>query len=102
MEGRARESVGFSLCLRVFVRAKQHSLFRDIYNQDPDWNTTHFNPLGTIDTTSQTINHFTATSLTPTQCKTLGSYRWILWKVHPLNDSGENTAFQEFAVEISE
>ena len=68
--------------------------------KDPGWDTTHFTPLGTIDTTSQTINHFIATSLTPTECKPLGSYRWILWKTLPLNDSGENTAFQEFAVEL--
>jgi len=75
-------------------------IFGSSANQDPGWDTTHFTPLGTIDTTSQAINHFTSTSLTPTKCKTLGSYRWILWKVHPLNDSGENTAFQEFAVEL--
>lgn len=69
---------------------------------DPGWNTedgSRFTPLGTIDTTGVTNNNFLAASLRARPGKSLGSFRWIVWRVSPVTQSGENTAFQELGVE---
>jgi hypothetical protein len=40
---------------------------------------------------------YKATSIRASDGKPLGSYRWLVWAVFPINDS-ENTAFQELQV----
>ncbi len=74
---------------------------------DPGWDTaekSRFTPLGTLDTGSVATADFLAGSLRSQPGKSLGSFRWIVWEADTVNeDSGENTAWQEFAVtEITE
>ena len=68
---------------------------------DPGWDLSQFTPLGDIDT-GAARDRFTAASLQAAEGKTLGEFRWIVWAVSHINDlgGGENTAFQEFAVEV--
>jgi hypothetical protein len=71
---------------------------------DPGWNTAdraRFVPLGTIDTAAAATADFTAASLRARPGSTLGRFRWIVWRVHPVTPIGENTAFQELAVEVA-
>ena len=77
-----------------------------LYGSDavnPGWNLADFKPLGTIDTTGLPSAEFTAASLQAATRKSLGTYRWVLWKVSPVTQigGGENTAFQELSVEIA-
>jgi hypothetical protein len=67
---------------------------------DPGWDLNEFTALGHIDT-GATNATFTAASLKALEGNTLGSFRWIVWAVSPIYaaDGGENTAFQELAVE---
>ncbi|MGD9418691.1 MAG: alpha-L-fucosidase [Verrucomicrobiota bacterium JB025] len=71
---------------------------------DPGWNLDHYTPLGSIDTTTGKKATFTAASLRTGTGKSLGSFRWIVWAASPVNPAagGENTAFQEFAVETAD
>ena len=68
---------------------------------DPGWDLSEYMLLGTVNTGRQDDN-FVAASLRATDQKNLGRFRWIAWAVSPVNDSGggENTAFQELAVEV--
>jgi hypothetical protein len=69
---------------------------------DPGWNLddpSRFKPLASIDANLPDSSEFLATSLRAKSGKSLGSFRWIVWKVEPLNSTVENTAFQELAVE---
>ncbi|MBM4155420.1 MAG: signaling protein [Lentisphaerae bacterium] len=71
---------------------------------DPGWDVAdraRFVPLGTIDTAAAPAAAFTAASLRARSGSTLGRFRWIVWRVHPVTPIGENTAFQELAVEIA-
>ena len=69
---------------------------------DPGWDMSEYMLLGTVNTGRQDDN-FVAASLRATDQKNLGRFRWITWAVSPVNDSdgGENTAFQELAVEVA-
>lgn len=70
---------------------------------DPGWDLKKFTRLGAIDTTKDTKANFTAASLRTKDGKPLGKFRWIVWSVSPVSDAGggENTPFQELAVEIT-
>ena len=71
---------------------------------DPGWDTfdaTKFTPLGSIDTASTPRDNFTATSLRAPVDQSLGSFRWIVWETAPVTDLPENTAWQEFSVELA-
>ncbi len=79
------------------------SLFGSNSIPDPGWDTSNaalFTPLGSLDTTSLPSAKFNATSLRARPGQTLGSFRWIIWITTPINPTGENTAFQELAVEL--
>lgn len=69
---------------------------------DPGWDLAKFTAIGPIDTGSVTAN-YTAASRRAANGKTLGEFRWIVWAVSPVTErgGGENTAFQEFAVEVA-
>ncbi|MCP5536215.1 MAG: right-handed parallel beta-helix repeat-containing protein [Akkermansiaceae bacterium] len=72
---------------------------------DPGWNLddrSRFQPLGSIDTSGVVSKSFTAASLRAAQGKSLGTFRWVVWSVAPVSSvgGGENTAFQELAVEL--
>ncbi|WPJ97287.1 site-2 protease family protein [Coraliomargarita algicola] len=71
-------------------------------SKDPGWDLGKFTALGSIDTTALTRKDYSAVSLRARSGKSLGSYRWIAWAVSPVSEigGGENTAFQEFSVEV--
>ncbi|MGJ8654344.1 MAG: sulfatase family protein [Opitutaceae bacterium] len=64
---------------------------------DPGWDLSQFTELGAVDTGAPEAI-FTAASLRDSDGASLGSFRWIVWAVSP-SDAGENTAYQEFAVD---
>ncbi|MDF7809286.1 alpha-L-fucosidase [Pontiellaceae bacterium B12219] len=69
---------------------------------DPGWDLSSYTELCTIDTTGSEKDTYTAASLRADAGKSLGEFRWIVWAVSPVNGKGggENTAFQELAVEL--
>ncbi|TWT91230.1 sulfatase-like hydrolase/transferase [Neorhodopirellula pilleata] len=69
-------------------------------SSDPGWDLTKFTAIGNIYTGEATAE-YTAASLRSPEGKPLGKFRWIVWAVSPVTETGggENTAFQEFAVE---
>lgn len=70
---------------------------------DPGWDLEKLTLLGTIDTTERAKSEFTAASLRAGEGGSLGTFRWIVWAVAPVTSAGggENTAFQELAVETA-
>jgi hypothetical protein len=65
---------------------------------DPGWNVADaklFTPVIAVDARQDA--EYKATSIRFSAGKPLGSYRWLVWAVFPINDS-ENTAFQELQV----
>lgn len=71
---------------------------------DPGWNTedaARFTPLGSLDTVSLPKDRFTAVALCAPAGQSLGSFRWIVWECEPVSDLLENTAWQEFSVEVA-
>jgi hypothetical protein len=80
------------------------TVFGSSANSNPGWNTgdrKRFVPLGTVDTASLTSGTFHAASLRARTGRTLGDFRWIIWRTEPVNELLENTAFQELGAEIS-
>jgi hypothetical protein len=70
---------------------------------DPGWNVidaSKFTPLGSINTTSLPGAPFTAASLRAPSGSNLGTFRWIAWQTSPVTYDAENTAWQEFCVEV--
>jgi hypothetical protein len=81
------------------------TLYGSKATNDPGWNLKdekRFRPLGSIDTASLPGTEFTATSLRAPKGKTLGTFRWVVWETAPVTDIVENTAWQEFSVEVAE
>ena len=76
------------------------TLFGSKASADPGWDLSKFTKLGDIDT-SASEGKYTAASLRAGNDASLGSFRWIVWAASPVGDlgGGENTAFQELAVE---
>jgi len=65
---------------------------------DPGWNVADaklFTPVIAVEARQDA--DYKATSIRASDGKPLGSYRWLVWAVFPINDS-ENTAFQELQV----
>ncbi|MDA7920637.1 sulfatase-like hydrolase/transferase [Verrucomicrobiales bacterium] len=81
--------------------AQKIALYGSDSENDPGWDLEAFTPLGKIDTTDKATAPFTAAALRAEPGKSLGKFRWIVWSVSPVYDrgGGENTAFQELAVE---
>jgi hypothetical protein len=81
------------------------SLYGSNEGSDPGWDVKDakkFTPLGTIDTRSLPKSEFAAAALKARDGKSLGRFRWIIWRVAPVTDLGENTAFQELGVDVLE
>ena len=78
------------------------NLYGSNAENDPGWDLKKFTLLGNIDTSREAKAEFTAASLRAADGKSLGKFRWIVWAVFPISDSGggENTTFQELSVEI--
>jgi uncharacterized protein (DUF608 family) len=81
--------------------AQKIALYGSTSSTDPGWDLSKLTPLGTIDSGDTTVN-YTAASLRAPLGQSLGKFRWIVWSLSLLNESGggENTAFQELAVEL--
>ncbi len=82
------------------------SIYGSAQTTDPGWDisdASHFTPLGVISTKRQKLDAFTALSLRSPKGKSLGEFQWVVWSVAPVSElgGGENTAFQELAVETS-
>jgi hypothetical protein len=83
--------------------AQKLVLYGSNASSDPGWDLSQFTPLGTIDTTREVQANFTAASLRASAGSSLGQFRWIVWAVSPVTETGggENTAFQELSVEVA-
>ena len=86
--------------------SQKMTLYGSKSKADPGWNIadrSSYQPLGSIDTSGMEPKEFVAASLRAAEGKSLGTFRWILWRVSPVTTrgGGENTAFQELAVELS-
>ena len=69
--------------------------------EDPGWGTEDrkkFTVIAEVDTSGAAAGDFLRTSIRPAGKKLLGSYRWLIWKVSPVTEQQENTAYQEFQV----
>ena len=77
-------------------------LYGSVAAKDPGWDPAAYEPIGTI-SAKGSPQEFTAAALRASDNQTLGSYRWILWQTQPITDvsGGENTAFQELAIEVA-
>ena len=81
--------------------AQSVTLYGSASEKDPGWTISEgkrFVPIGSFDTTQMENGKFNAVSLKAAPGKTLGSFRWIVWKVSPVSPKQENTAFQELEV----
>ena len=70
--------------------------------KDPGWKTSDrrkFTPIASADTKGLKHKDFTSVTVSASEGKTLGKFKWIIWKTVAINTQGENTAFQEFSVE---
>jgi hypothetical protein len=86
------------------IRGRQIvTIFGSTSVTDPGWDvrdSSRFVPLGSIDTTSLGDVAFTASSLRAPQGKSLGDFRWVVWRTAPVTKILENTSWQEIAVEL--
>ena len=84
------------------VRGPQKlTLYASALNSDPGWNVgdrSKFVPLTTIDTTGLKHGKYCSVELRSREDQSLGRFRWVVWKVQPVTQRGENTAFQELQV----
>lgn len=81
------------------------TIYGSASNKDPGWNTSNhelFTPLGSIDTRSLSDREFAMAELTARTGNDLGQHRWIVWRVSPVSEAGENTSYQELAVVLAE
>ena len=81
------------------VRGRQNFvLYGSAAATDPGWDVADaklFTPVGTVDARQDA--EWKATSIRASEGKPLGSYRWLVWAVFPINDA-ENTVYQELQV----
>ncbi|WPJ95959.1 hypothetical protein SH580_21315 [Coraliomargarita algicola] len=80
--------------------AQKVALYGSASVVDPGWDLSAYTPLGMIDTTDLSQATYTAASLRALDGQTIGQFRWIVWAVSPVTAAGENSAFQELAVEL--
>jgi len=83
-------------------RARQNFvLYGSNSDSDPGWDVADaklFTPIATVDARQDA--ECKATSIRSSGDKPLGSYRWLVWAVFPINDA-ENTAYQELQVIVA-
>ncbi|MEN8662720.1 MAG: alpha-L-fucosidase [Lentimonas sp.] len=90
----------WSFNMKGFRGSQKLTLYGSASDTDPGWDLSKFTPLCTIDTTGAKKASFTAASLRALDGQSIGKFRWIVWQASPVTVSGENTAFQELAVEL--
>ena len=69
--------------------------------ENPGWNVkdlSAFTPIASINTKASELDVFNLVSL-QSEDKDLGSYRWIVFKISPINAKGENTSVQELSID---
>ena len=83
--------------------AQKLTIYGSSSQTDPGWDLSKFTALGTIHSGAGK-SAYLAASLRATNSNTLGNFRWIVWSVSPVSElgGGENTAFQELAVETQQ
>lgn len=83
-------------------RGHQHlTLYGSDSAHDPGWDAadrTRYLPIAEVNTLGTTIDRYQATSVQRAAGRPLGSFRWLLWIVHPVTAIGENTSLQEIQV----
>ncbi|MFT7644309.1 MAG: hypothetical protein ACI9G1_006076, partial [Pirellulaceae bacterium] len=105
--GSSREikSVSTVSCNLNGVRGHQRFiLMGSNYGDEPSFNeapSSSFEVIAEVDTLGDEPSSFQSTHVSSSG-KSLGKYRWLLWKVYPVTGQGENTAFQELIVEAVE
>ena len=79
------------------------TLYGSDSQSDPGWQVSKYRAIGSILAVGQ-AGRYTGTSLRASEASHLGRFRWVLWRVAPVTDvaGGENTAFQEFGIEIDD
>ena len=77
------------------------TIFGSKADKDPRWDLEKMTPIATIDT-GATKENYTAASVRSSAGQAIGKFRWIVWAVYPVSESGggENTAFQELSVSV--
>ncbi|WP_228714459.1 right-handed parallel beta-helix repeat-containing protein [Posidoniimonas corsicana] len=83
--------------------AQRLTLYGSTLSRDPGWNVAdreRFTPIASVDTTRLPRSEFEMSGVAAGAGSSLGAFRWVVWRVYPVTNSEENTAFQELAVEI--
>jgi len=65
---------------------------------DPGWDLQNFTPIADVDTAGIAAGTYQATRIRFSTGGPLGAFRWLVWAAHPLNATGEHSAYQEFQV----
>jgi len=85
--------------------AQDIEIFGSKHATHPGWNLadgSRFTALGGVSSEGKKLQAFTALSLRSPKGKSLGNYRWIVWRLKPITSLNENTAIQELGVELVE
>lgn len=70
-------------------------------DKDPGWDVadrSKFTPIASINTTRFNKEPFCSATLQARAGQKIGNYKWLVWKLSPINALGEYTAFQEIIV----
>lgn len=101
-EARAVSSIGTWSFNQNGNRGQQaFTLYGSSAAVDPGWNVGDpeaFTPIAEVDTAAAGAGKFHASSVRHSRGESLGSFRWLVWAAHPLNSSGEHSAYQELQV----
>ncbi|MCP4782671.1 MAG: signaling protein [Fuerstiella sp.] len=109
--GRYRIDLGESRSLSVIntwsfnqngTRGRQsYTLFGSNSATDPGWQVddrSNFDPIAVVHPSSQSEGKFRATRIRTAGDRSLGTYRWLIWQVHPVTAIRENSSYQEVQV----
>jgi membrane-associated protease RseP (regulator of RpoE activity) len=101
-ESRAISSIGtWSFNQNGNRGAQAFTLYGSAAAGDPGWNVGDpkaFTPIAEVDTAPAGEGKFHASSVRHSRGESLGSFRWLVWAAHPLNSTGEHSAYQELQV----
>jgi hypothetical protein len=81
--------------------AQAFTLYGSAAAGDPGWNvgdSKAFTPIAEVHTAEAGAGKFHASSVRHSRGESLGSFRWLVWAAHPLNSTGEHSAYQELQV----
>jgi hypothetical protein len=78
--------------------AQKFVIFGSNSPTDPGWELNKMTPLGEVELSPNPGEKFLGSGLKKSDGSALGKFRWLLWAVEPVTNSGENSAFQEFQI----